>query len=135
MPSSINPGATLVLTGVTHILVGLTHPRLGPPLLSMVRSGLFDSITGISLDPTSSGAPQYDRMAAWWFELAGAAMILLGISIRENINVAGYVPRGVAWGTLGVGVIGALVQPLSGCWTLIAQGIWMVGWFGKTKME
>jgi uncharacterized membrane protein len=113
----------LFATGVGHVLVGLA--LFHEPLAAIWRDGIVNSI-GAQLVPGAQSwlapvRPRFEREAAFWFLLFGPCLWMLGQITRRAVERPDPgLLRIVAWNLLGMGVLGALIMPVSGFWILIA---------------
>ncbi|KAI8920311.1 hypothetical protein DFJ77DRAFT_237624 [Powellomyces hirtus] len=129
-PSKLNPGTTMVWTGLLHCGVGLAVTPLRTPLLATLSAGFFNAVDKYSV----AGVPLYDRSAAFWFHVSGVLMALLGASMAHNAKETGTIPRSVGWGLLGLSAVGCVAMPASGFWLAAAQGVWVLtSWSKKTE--
>lgn len=104
-------GPLVLGIGTLHVLTGLVlHSR---PLADMVGAGVVDT-----LQPDLS-TMLLDREAAYWFEMAGALMLLLG-ALMTWVERRMALPASFAWGLLAVAAVGILVSPVTGLWTVLA---------------
>ena len=110
-------GRLLWLIALGHALVGIALFRA--PLAAMFRDGLVNSI-----DPRVLGdaAEAYGgRSTAFWFLLFSPALFMLGqIANRAVARGDAGVLRIIGWHLLALGVVGVIIMPVSGFWTLIA---------------
>ena len=99
----------LMATGVGHTVVGLLLFR--EPLALILRDGVLNSIH----------YPQFDRSAAFWFLLFSPVLFALG-QLTDHAVRRGDVAtlRIIGWYLLAIGVVGAIIMPLSGFWLVIA---------------
>ena len=101
----------LKVTAVGHTLVGLI--LFAEPLQATVREGIVGAIV-----------PHFDRVAAFWFLLFSPALYMLAQVIdRAVASRTPEVVRVVSWYLLVLGIIGAVMIPLSGFWLLMAIGL------------
>jgi len=99
----------LMITGIGHALVGLV--LFSGPLGAMVREGVVGTIR----------YGQFDRAAAFWFLLFSPICFLLGQMVAHAQDRGDRWPLDViGWNLLAMGVVGAIVMPISGFWVLIA---------------
>ena len=105
------------------VLVGAIHCAFGAvvfiePLSGILRDGLWNAVSGYQ-----------GRPLAFWFELAGILMVLLGIAVdqieKNQQTISGFLSFGFAILT----VLAIVAMPMSGGW-LLAPGV--VGLFMKT---
>ena len=108
-------GWALVFLGILHTTV---FTSLGSgAILGMLADGLFDSL--------GFDAP---RLLAWygglWF---GAMMALFGLFAQSWIKAtAGALPRYVGWAWAAIGLLGTVLQPLSGAPLVFLLGLAIV---------
>jgi hypothetical protein len=98
-----------MVTGVGHALVGVV--LFSEPLGAMVREGFLSTVR----------YGQFDRAAAFWFLLFSPICVLLGQMVAHAMDRGDrWLLTVIGWNLLGMGVVGALIMPLSGFWILIA---------------
>ena len=100
----------LVWIAFGHALLGGVLYR--EPLAAMLRDGLVNTIGPVG---------GFDRKAAFWFIVFSAMLLLWGQLVahaweRGDARALAL----VGWSMLGVGVVGALVMPISGFWSVVA---------------
>ncbi|KAJ3008286.1 UNVERIFIED_CONTAM: hypothetical protein HDU68_003170, partial [Siphonaria sp. JEL0065] len=104
---SINPGHTLIATGILHCAIGLTIPQLRQPLFSAIRASFINK-----LSPDMNDIPAtYSRMASWWFLQFGVMLSLFGATTLALIDEGKGIPVGIAWSTIVLSAIGAIGNP------------------------
>ncbi|KAJ3004762.1 hypothetical protein HKX48_001046 [Thoreauomyces humboldtii] len=130
--SVITPANKLLLTGIIHCLVPLGVPALRDPLLSLLRTGYVDGLRALAHAPTPV---LYAQSNGFWFVVSGVLMGIAGRALQCYVRDVGEathgvvkIPRSVAWGLLGLGVVGVTSNPVSGFWSLLLQGVWMLNW-------
>ncbi|WP_366180173.1 DUF6463 family protein [Actinomyces timonensis] len=105
--SSLRPivGWCLMAVGVLHTLVGSSSqwPR--------IKAGLAEG--GIGTWGSSA-----ETASAYWFLVAGAALILLGGAVAALERHERALPRGVLAGLATLTIGGVLTMPASGFWFL-----------------
>lgn len=102
-------GPVLMVTGIGHSLLGLVLFR--EPIASILGEGIANTIRH----------GQYARAAAFWFLLFGPICFLLGQLVKHAIEHGDrWLLTVVAWNLVAIGVVGALIMPVSGFWILIA---------------
>jgi hypothetical protein len=107
-------GNLLMATGIGHALVGVA--LFYEALAAILREGFFNAI-----------APHMDREAAFWFLLLGPVWFLLGQVVNRAVSHRDTRLLGLlGWHVLVVGVVGAMLMPISGFWILIAVGPWIL---------
>ena len=108
-------GRWIVLVGVIHCVFGAVV--FIEPLSGILRDGLWNAVSGYP-----------GRPLAFWFELAGILMILLGIAVdqieKNQQTISGFLVFGFAILT----VLAIVAMPMSGGWLLIPG---VVGLFMK----
>ena len=98
----------LKVTAVGHALIGLVLFRV--PLAAIVGDGVLNSVTG-----------QLDREAAFWFLLFSPICFALGQIVERAVHQGdARLLAIVGWHLLGIGVVGAIIMPVSGFWIVIA---------------
>jgi hypothetical protein len=98
----------LMVTGIGHALVGVA--LFGDPLAEMAREGFVNTIR----------YGQFDRAAAFWFLLFSPICVLLGRMVAHATDRGDrWLLTVVAWNVLAMGVVGAVIMPLSGFWILL----------------
>lgn len=109
-------GRLLMAIALGHAVVGVA--LFQAPLAAMLRDGLFDSVR----PSLASGVPSsFDRAAAFWFLLFAPALFMLGqIVERAAARRDGPLLSLIGWHLLAIGLIGVVVIPISGFWTLLA---------------
>ena len=107
-------GYYLIGTGVIHSLIGLA---LGwNTLLDMHQDNWFAStMVGDQI--------LFDREAISWFLLSGFFWVLFGIMLQKALDEGFIPPVSLAWGLLIIGIIIAIIMPISGAYFFIIQGI------------
>lgn len=107
-------GYYLIGTGVIHSLIGLA---LGwNTLLDMHQDSWFAStMVGDQI--------LFDREAISWFLLSGFFWVLFGIMLQKALDEGFIPPVSLAWGLLIIGIIIAIIMPISGAYFFIIQGI------------
>ncbi|MCL2090677.1 MAG: DUF6463 family protein [Micrococcales bacterium] len=105
-------GALFTATGLLHVVVFTFVGR--ETGADIVRAGMVNAIGS------------YENRALFWYGgmLAGAAMVLVGLLMTSWVRATGRpVPRYVGWTLVGLGVVTAVLQPLSGGVLVIAVGL------------
>jgi Family of unknown function (DUF6463) len=103
-----NAGSLLMATGIGHALVGVV--LFYDPLAAILREGFFNAIT-----------PHMDREAAFWFLLLSPVLFLFGQVVNRAVEHRDAPLLNLfGWHVLVLGVVGAMVLPISGFWILIA---------------
>lgn len=119
----------LIGTGILHIGVGLAVPELRQPFFRGMSHGFSDSL---------EINERYAREAGFWFELFGVLLIMNGFLMRSySIDTGGKAPpKWMGWALVACGVGGVLVMPVSGFWTVIPQGVYILLMSrGKSKKQ
>lgn len=106
-------GHLLMLTAAIHVALGVL--LFYAPLLDIIQSGVFNSIT-----------PHYDRGMVVWFLLFGAVLFLLGQSAQWIIRSGMALPESVGWGLLLIAVLGGVLLPVSGFWLVLPQALFII---------
>jgi hypothetical protein len=108
----VTNGSLLMLTGALHEVIGLVIFK--DPLLEMARAGVFNSVGG----DTSA------RAAAFWFLVAGGAMLLAGgLCHWAERALNRPPPAGYGWGLLGMALFCVVPMPITGGWILFPLGL------------
>jgi len=103
------PGPALMVTGIGHALVGVV--LFHGPLAAILSDGIVNAIRD----------GQFDREAAFWFLLFSPACFLLGQLFDHAVAKRDqWLFAVVGWNVVAIGVVGALIMPVSGFWILIA---------------
>ena len=104
-------GILLAATGGLHIAVGLVMGW--EHYVDIVRAGF---INAIGMD--------FVRAFAEWFFMFGVLLLLFGLVLHHYIRRTGEpAPRFVGWWLLVMGIVGAALEPISGYWLVIPQGL------------
>ena len=99
----------LMVAGIGHALLGFM--LFSTPLGEMLREGFVGTIR----------YGQFERATAFWFLLFAPACFLLGQLVGHAMERGDrWLLTVVAWNVLTIGVVGALIIPVSGFWMLIA---------------
>ena len=111
-------GYYLVVTGVLHTLIGL---MMGWSILvAMHQDGwLFSTLVNNQL--------AFDREAISWFLLCGFFWILFGLMLQKAMNDGFSPPRSLAIGFILIGIVVAIIMPISGAYLFILQGLILLG--------
>ncbi|AWY00544.1 hypothetical protein A8139_11500 [Marinomonas primoryensis] len=117
-------GYYLVATGVIHSLIGLA---LGWNTLIEMHQDHWLSSTVIN------GQMLFDREAIVWFLLSGFFWILFGIMLQKALNEGFTPPLSLAWGFILIGVLTAVIMPISGAYLFIIQGFILLLGIHKNK--
>tara|TARA_R110001599_G_scaffold107435_2_gene269735 strand:+ start:3604 stop:4002 length:399 start_codon:yes stop_codon:yes gene_type:complete len=117
-------GYYLIATGVIHSLIGLA---LGwNTLIEMHQDHWFSSTV-------LNGQMLFDREAIVWFLLSGFFWILFGIMLQKALNEGFMPPRSLAWGFILIGILIAIIMPISGAYLFIIQGFILLLGIQKIK--
>lgn len=106
-------GLLVLLVGVGHIL--LAALLFADQLADIASAGV---VAALAFDERAS-----EEAAAVWFTVNGALLVMVGQLARVHQRVGGTLPASPGWLLLGLGVLGALVAPVSGFWAYIALGV------------
>ena len=108
-------GVLLMATAVGHAFVGVVLFR--EPLTAILQGGVVNTIQ----PPLYVEQPHFDRIATFWFFIFSPVLFLLGQLTNRAVGRGDpETLRLVGWYLLGMGVIGGIVLPVSGQWSLIA---------------
>ena len=107
-------GYYLIATGILHSVIGLI---LGwETLIAMHQDNwLASTMIGDQI--------LFDREAISWFLLPGIFWILFGLMLQKALDEGFIPPMSLAWGFILVGIIVAIIMPVSGAYFFIIQGI------------
>jgi uncharacterized protein DUF6463 len=106
-------GRLLVLIGLIHVLLFLW---LGSGALrAVVRDGMWRAV-----------APHTDRLIIFWSLCFGVMGVFLGQLISWTEARRMRTPAWLGWELLGLGVLGAVLMPVSGWWVIILIGALIV---------
>ncbi len=106
-------GDVITGTGVLHLALGVV--MFQEPLRGMLGDGLVDSVGAF-----------VDRDNALWFLVSGGFLLTSGLTVRWLKKVHGVVPTPLGWGLVVISVLGAAVEPLSGFWLVLVEGVLLV---------
>jgi len=119
-------GYYLVFTGVIHNLIGLA---IGwQSLLSMHQDNWFASTF-------VNGQIIFQREAIVWFLLTGFFWILFGLMLQKALKEGFTPPLSLAWGFIAIGIVIAVIMPVSGAYLFIIQGIILLLGSRKLKLQ
>jgi hypothetical protein len=105
-------GNLLVATGILHNMVGFIMGS--DPLIKILQAGVWNSITG----------HQDKRDMLVWFLYSGFAMIVMGVILQRMIQRKEQHSFSlIGWFTFLSGVAISVLEPISGGWLLIPQGL------------
>jgi hypothetical protein len=117
-------GYYLVATGIIHNLIGLA---IGwQSLLGMHNDNWFASTI-------VNGHMAFEREAIVWFLLAGFFWILFGFMLQKALKEGFIPPLSLAWGFIAIGIVIAVIMPVSGAYLFIIQGVVLL--FGTVKLR
>lgn len=111
-------GYYLVVTGVLHTIIGL---MMGWSILvAMHQDGWFFSTL-------VNNQLAFDREAISWFLLCGLFWMLFGLMLQKAMNDGFSPPRSLAIGFILIGIVVAIIMPISGAYLFILQGLILLG--------
>jgi len=111
-------GKILIFIGILHTVVFAF--ALSNVLKEMVMSGLFNSI-GVEAAFAARGLAWYGGL---WF---GVMMILFGCFAFSWVKTTAQpLPRYIGWGFAALGLLGAILQPVSGAILVLLWGLLVV---------
>jgi len=117
-------GYYLVFTGVIHNLIGLV---LGwQSLIGMHQDNWFASTI-------VNDQMIFQREAIVWFLLTGFFWILFGLMLQKALKEGFTPPLSLAWGFITIGIVAAIIMPVSGAYLFIVQGGILL--FGSYKLK
>lgn len=119
-----NSGYYLLLTGIIHNLIGL---GLGWNTLAEMHVDGWLSTTVIN------GEMLFDREAISWFLISGTFWILFGLTLQKALNEGFKPPLSLGIGLIVIGVIVAIIMPISGAYLFIIQGAILMSGASNTK--
>ena len=107
-------GYYLIATGILHSVIGLI---LGwETLLAMHQDNwLASTMIGDQI--------LFDREAISWFLLSGFFWILFGLMLQKALDEGFIPPVSLAWGFVLIGILVAIIMPISGAYLFIVQGV------------
>ncbi len=109
-------GPLLMATGVLDLLYVLVfHFR---QLAAIAGAGF---VGAVELDPS-----QLDREVAFWHLTFGAMVAILGGLVHWTQSRTGTLPAFLGWSLLALGLLGAVLVPVSGFWLVLAQAVMML---------
>ena len=107
-------GPVLLAIGAAHVALGAARYR--STFRAMAADGLVDSVRR----PAGSAVGSLERERAFWFEMTGVALVLLG-GLATGVERDGHdLPRGAGWGVGATALAGGALVPKSGFWALLA---------------
>ena len=102
-------GPLLVATGVLDILyVLVSYSR---QFAAIFQEGLVDAVEVIPA--------QLDRETAFWHLMFGATFVVLGGLVCWTQSRTGTLPAFLGWSLLALGLLGAILVPVSGFWLVL----------------
>lgn len=115
-------------TGLVHCMVGLAVPELREPLLRIVKEG---TVQVVNMEE------RYARVAAMWFQLFGALVVLQGLAWKQYVQEtnAQELPSWWGWSVTALGITIGKIMPESGWSLVLAQGIRIVWRNRNQKIE
>ncbi|WP_175573065.1 MULTISPECIES: DUF6463 family protein [Thalassotalea] len=117
-------GYYLLATGILHNIIGLS---LGwSSLVAMHQDGWFFSTL-------VNNQMAFDREAISWFLITGCFWMLFGLMLQKALNEGYCPPLSLGWGFVFIGVIVAVIMPISGAYLFIIQGAILI--IGTTKRK
>ena len=106
-------GYYLLVTGIIHNLIGL---GLGWNTLAAMHADGWLSATVIN------GEMLFDREAISWFLITGTFWILFGLTLQKALNEGFQPPLSLGIGFIAIGIVVAILMPVSGAYLFIVQG-------------
>ncbi|MCI3918872.1 DUF6463 family protein [Paenibacillus sp. TRM 82003] len=107
-------GLLLALTGLLHSVIGLI--LFWDALLPIVTEGLWNTMK----------EGDWERLNAFWFMMFGFLLILIGYMVSWVLKQTQLrPPAAVGWSILAIGIIGAVIMPISGFWLVLPQA-WLL---------
>lgn len=126
MPA-LTPGTTLLVTSIVHNAFALIEPRLRRPLTTLLKNGLVNTL--------HDNGP-VENMTAFWFVAFGFMMGFAGRCMTwYEDGGKRRLPKEAGWWMVGIGLVGGLMMPASGFWTVVPQGIWILIRARKDKIK
>ncbi|WP_208296513.1 DUF6463 family protein [Massilia sp. CCM 8734] len=92
------------LIGVALLHTAFAFVVMGPPMLEMLRGGLFNTVKNMTLAATT------------WFFLFGLLLALMAVPLHALEKAGVALPKSFGWGLLGLAALGVLLMPDSGFW-------------------
>ncbi len=106
-------GWILMAIGTIHVAFFLWLGR--GPLLAVAQDGFVKALY-----------PHHDRLEIFWSLCFGVMAVFLGQLISWTEARRMRTPAWLGWELLGLGVIGAVLMPVSGWWVIILIGVLIV---------
>jgi hypothetical protein len=111
---SRNVGNFILITGILHLTTGFIENW-------DVASDILHSGIANTVDETP------DRLTFFWFEMSGLFVILLGSFIQQYLNqYKKPIPKKHGYYLLTVGVIGCVLEPVSGFYIFILIALFII---------
>lgn len=110
-------GYYLLATGIIHNLIGL---GLGWDTLVAMHADGWLSATVVN------GEMLFDREAISWFLITGTFWILFGLTLQKALNEGFQPPLSLGIGFIAIGIVIAILMPVSGAYLFIVQGVLLV---------
>src|SRR5688500_4406597 len=102
-----NVGHFIMITGVLHLITGFMENWNAAK--DIVHAGIVNTV---------DKSP--DRLIFFWFEMSGLFVILLGSLMQQYLNeYRKPIPKKHGYHLLAVGVIGCVLEPVSGFYVFI----------------
>jgi hypothetical protein len=115
-------GTLLIATGVIHNLLGFVMGK--DTLAEIANSGFVNSINS-----------EMDRNAIFWFLFGGFMMMILGKLMQDYLNENDKpLPVSLGYYLLVLSIIGCIMMPISGFWTVLPQAILIIA-AGRSKVH
>lgn len=102
-------GRLLMAIGVIHTLFVVWMGR--GPLLGVVQEGFFRALS-----------PHHDRLEIFWSLCFGVMAFFLGQLISRSEAKGVRTPAVLGWELLALGLLGAVLMPVSGWWLVMVVG-------------
>lgn len=118
-PTRAIAGPSLVLIGAGHTALGAVAYR--DSLAAMLRGGV-----GSAGEGAWSPAETARRQRAFWFEVSGVALVLLGDAVGAQERSVQRPPRRLGWAVGALAVLGGAAMPVSGFWALLVPAAVLV---------
>ncbi len=120
-PTTHDPAAppARALAGPSLVLIGAGHAALGAVAYRDSLAALLRGGVGSAGEGPWSPAETTARQRAFWFEVSGAALVLLGDAVRAQERRGQRPPRRLGWALGALAVLGGAAMPRSGFWALL----------------
>lgn len=114
-PSRTRPwaGGSVLMIGAGHMALGAVRYR--DAFRDMLRDGYVASLRGNDLAPAAG----LQRQRAFWFEMTGVALLLLGAQTTVLERRGVRPPRSTGWALAAAALAGGAALPVSGFWALL----------------